>query len=370
MTKSVSSDNLQFSDAVVIWQRQFGRHQLPWQCKDPYRIWVSEIMLQQTQVDTVIGYFNRFMTAFPTVNDLAKAEFDQVSALWSGLGYYARARNLHKAAMQIMSEHGGQFPKEATALAALPGIGRSTASAISVFAFGHREAILDGNVKRVLTRVFAVDAPLETTQTTALLWQKAVELLPNKHIESYTQGLMDLGASLCSRTDPKCLVCPVVSFCEAAKAGNPEHYPVKKTKPIKPTRETAFLILRQNEHVYLEKRPEKGVWGKLWAFPECGVETVQKDRHIIKETKTRFNIKASKITRLPAVLHTFTHFHLKIEPILIDVEKTQNDLLPGRWVIHEECDAYGLPKPVKDLWKSIFTENNAELLAKKCNKSR
>ena len=349
-----------FSGAIIAWQRQFGRHHLPWQCQDPYRIWVSEIMLQQTQVETVISFFERFVATFPTVQDLAAADFDQVAACWSGLGYYARARNLHQAARRIVEQYGGCFPSEASIWETLPGIGRSTAAAIAVFAFGRREAILDGNVKRVFSRVFAVETPIDTASTTAFLWKKAVELLPQTDIEAYTQGLMDLGASLCARRDPKCLLCPVRFMCEGCRSGNPARFPVKKVKPPKPVRETAFLILRDNWRVLLERRPEKGIWGNLWCFPEADLKTAQDDVYLAVWCETHFHMTVQHIFRLPALSHAFTHFNLTIWPIIVDVSGSNTQHPFSNWVSFSSRDDFGVPKPVSVLWNRIF-ENLKEL---------
>ena len=258
-----------FSTALIDWQRRHGRHTLPWQnTRDPYRVWLSEIMLQQTQVATVLDYYARFLVRFPDVATLAAATLDEVFGLWSGLGYYSRARNLHRCAQAVAAQHGGQFPGSSAALMALPGIGRSTAAAIAAFCFGERVAILDGNVKRVLTRVLAFDGDLAQARQERELWAQATELLPARGIEPYTQGLLDLGATLCSARSPSCLLCPVQPHCRAARDQTQQQFPVKSRKLKRGTREHVWLWLRWRDQVWLVQRPPTGVWGGLWSLPE------------------------------------------------------------------------------------------------------
>ena len=255
-----------FAARVVAWQRHAGRHGLPWQAsRDPYRVWLSEIMLQQTQVTTVLAYYARFLERFPGVAALAAASLDDVLAAWSGLGYYSRARNLHRCAQVLMTEHAGRFPSDAEQLSTLPGIGRSTAAAIAAFCFGERAAILDGNVRRVLTRVLGFDADLAQAANERALWTQAEALLPERGIEAYTQGLMDLGASLCSARAPQCPACPLHAVCVAAREGVPERYPVKTRKLVRGRRENLWLCLQWRGSTWLLRRPDSGIWAGLWS---------------------------------------------------------------------------------------------------------
>jgi len=258
-----------FAGLVVAWQLSHGRHDMPWQKqRDAYRVWLSEIMLQQTQVTTVLGYYARFLARFPTVADLAQAELDHVLAEWAGLGYYSRARNLHRCAQAVVAEHGGAFPRSSAALAELPGIGRSTASAIAAFCFGERAAILDGNVKRVLSRALGFDGDLMQAAQTRLLWTQAEALLPEHDVDIYTQGLMDLGATVCAVRSPACERCPLAADCVARAQGNPQRYPVKTKKLKRGQRSHALLWLQQDDSVYLVQRAATGVWAGLWSLPE------------------------------------------------------------------------------------------------------
>ncbi|MDP9124530.1 MAG: A/G-specific adenine glycosylase [Pseudomonadota bacterium] len=268
---------LPFAERVIAWQRSHGRAGLPWQqTRDPYRVWLSEIMLQQTQVTTVLGYYDRFLQRFPTVAALAAAPSEEVLAMWSGLGYYARARNLHKCAQAVASDHGGQFPHSAAQLAELPGIGRSTAAAIAAFCFGERVAILDGNVKRVLTRLLAYEGDIAQAASGKALWAIASDLLPDAPagaplhaaMATYTQGLMDLGATVCTIRKPACDACPAHAMCAGRAAGNPEKFPVK-TRKLKRSKRAAVLLWLQHENrVWLVRRADSGVWAQLWSLPE------------------------------------------------------------------------------------------------------
>ncbi|MDP3223145.1 MAG: A/G-specific adenine glycosylase, partial [Rubrivivax sp.] len=253
---------------VVRWQRQHGRHDLPWHgTRDPYRVWLSEVMLQQTQVSTVLDYYARFLQRFPTVADLAAAPLDDVLSLWSGLGYYSRARNLHRCAQAVVAQHGGQFPASSQLLQELPGIGRSTAAAIAAFCFGERVAILDGNVKRVLSRALGFEGDLSLGREQERLWQKAQDLLPRTGVEAYTQGLMDLGATVCTRK-PACERCPLAADCKALASGEPQRFPVKTRRLKRSQRENALLWLEHRKRVWLVRRPETGVWAGLWTLPD------------------------------------------------------------------------------------------------------
>ena len=309
---------MDFAQKVVRWQRRHGRASLPWQgTRDPYRIWLSEVMLQQTQVSTVIPYYARFIGKYPTAKALAAAHEEQVLELWSGLGYYARGRNLHRAA-RLIAAHG--FPRSAQEIAQLPGVGRSTAAAIAAFAYGERAAILDGNVKRVLSRVFGVSDE-------KALWPLAERLLPPRGIESYTQGLMDLGATVCTRRLPACERCPVAETCVARKQDRIAELPPPRQRRELPQKEVTWLLLRHKDAVRLERRPAPGIWGGLWCPPELNGRRPR-------------GAKA-----LPPIEHGFTHFRLRIKPVLCDVaERTA-----GRWLKIEDADAAALPAPVKAL---------------------
>ena len=343
-----------FSTRLIDWQRTHGRHTLPWQnTRDPYRVWLSEIMLQQTQVATVLGYYERFLQRFPEVAALAAASLDEVFALWSGLGYYSRARNLHACAQAVLARYGGQFPRSSAELMTLPGIGRSTAAAIAAFCFGERVAILDGNVKRVLTRVLAFDGDLAEAKQERALWAKATELLPVYDIERYTQGLMDLGATLCSARSPTCLLCPVRDDCAAARAGTPQRYPVKTRKVKRGTREHVWLWLRRTEkgrgEVWLEQRQATGVWAGLWSLPEFDS---------IAAFETASAAWPGQGESLPSFTHVLTHLDWRLHPR----RWTLPDRTPaarrrqieaawptGRWFGLDEALAAGLPSPLRKL---------------------
>jgi len=297
------------------WFDRHGRKSLPWQSNPtPYRVWVSEIMLQQTQVTTVIGYFERFMNRFPVITDLAAAQTDEVLHHWSGLGYYARARNLHRTAKMLVDECDGEFPRTAAGLEALPGIGRSTAGAILSLAMGRRQPILDGNVKRVLCRYHAIEQWSGQTETLRELWDHAEHHTPDNHFAQYTQAIMDLGATICVRSRPKCEACPLKPHCLAYATHRQQSIPARKPKQQRHQRFTTFLILRdRNGEVLLQRRPPSGIWGGLWSFPECDVDQDAK-QWCIKE----LGIEVDAATPLPTIHHGFTHFDLDILPILLD----------------------------------------------------
>ena len=308
-----------FAARLIRWQRRHGRHDLPWQgTRDPYRIWLSEVMLQQTQVSAVVPYYRRFLRRFPDVSALAAAGEEEVLQLWSGLGYYARGRNLHRAA-RLMAAHG--FPQTAEKIAELPGVGRSTAAAIAVFAYGERAAILDGNAKRVLARAFAVSDAKK-------LWPLAERLLPKRSIEIYTQALMDLGATVCTRVNPHCAACPVSDGCKARKQKRIAELPAPRRRRELPQREVTWLVLRNAGAVLVERRPAPGIWGGLWCPPELN-------------GKRPVGAKA-----LAPIEHGFTHFRLRIRPLLCDVETRA---ARGRWLKLEDASAAALPAPVKAL---------------------
>jgi len=341
-----------FAARLIDWQRLHGRHSLPWQhTREPYRVWLSEIMLQQTQVVTVLAFYERFLQRFPDVRALADAHLDDVLALWSGLGYYSRARNLHRCAQQVIKEHGGVFPSSAQALQTLPGIGRSTAAAIAAFCFGERVAILDGNVKRVLSRVLKFDGNLSQTASERWLWAQANELLPSSHIEPYTQGLMDLGATVCLSRQPLCEKCPVKVLCLAYQAGDPGRYPVKIRKTRRHLRSSVWLWLRWRGWLWLVQRPAKGIWAGLWSFPELP-SLIEFD----KMTSTW----SGQASILPSLIHTLTHLDWTLHPACWTFPDDLHDQQiaeatapfsheAGRWFDLREALNAGLPAPLKKL---------------------
>ena len=303
-----------FAGRLLGWFDQCGRKDLPWQHpKEAYRIWVSEVMLQQTQVQTVIPYFERFMTRFPNVVSLADARQDEVLQHWSGLGYYARARNLHRAAQLIRDEFDGEFPGALDTVVGLPGIGRSTAGAILSLAFDQRHAILDGNVKRVLARHEAIDGWPGKTAVVKCLWDVAERYTPTERTAAYTQAIMDLGATLCTRSKPACNACPVAADCQAFMTGTVNLFPGRKPKKEKPLRATTMLIARHDGHVYLERRPEAGIWGGLWSLPELDGDAVDDWCRDKLQSRAR-NPEAWKVIR-----HSFSHYDLDIQPIVVRV---------------------------------------------------
>jgi len=353
------STQLEFSDKVLTWFRQYGRHNLPWQQdKTPYRVWVSEIMLQQTQVSTVIPYFERFMAAFPTVDTLAKADEDSVLHHWAGLGYYARARNLHGAARIIHEKYAGQFPETVDALSELPGIGRSTAGAIISSAMNKRAVILDGNVKRVLCRYHCVDGWPDQTETNRRLWEIAGRYTPEKECADYNQAMMDLGATLCARTKPACSLCPLNESCEAHLANRTAEFPNKKPKKTLPVKTTTMLILQSpdSRKVLLEKRPPHGVWGGLWSFPEIPTGHPPDSFLMVNGLKQRDGGETWQALR-----HTFSHFHLDITPMVLPIAKADPRVMEsGRWRWYDLANPsqLGLAAPVKSLLVKL--ENRLE----------
>ncbi|MCP1727928.1 A/G-specific adenine glycosylase [Natronospira proteinivora] len=342
----------QLAPRVIAWYRRAGRHRLPWQQDpSPYRVWVSEIMLQQTQVTTVIPYFERFMKRFPTVSDLAAAPIDEVLHLWSGLGYYARARNLHKAAVQIETEHGGVFPEDIEAVMALPGIGRSTAGAILALARGQRHPILDGNVKRVLARYHTIDGWPGRTAVARTLWAKAEAHLPETDIKAYTQGMMDLGATLCTRSRPACGQCPLETDCQARASGTPERWPGKKPKKAKPRRRSRMLMTVAEGQVLLERRPPSGIWGGLWAFPEMNEEVEAGEWCQAQLQRTPQATEAWAPLR-----HVFTHFELDIHPVRADLPRLPQAVTDGdhqAWFDLNQPIKVGLAAPVSKLLEKL-----------------
>ncbi|WP_297802789.1 A/G-specific adenine glycosylase [Arenimonas sp. GDDSR-1] len=342
-----------FAARLLAWHSVFGRHDLPWQRpRTMYRVWLSEIMLQQTQVQTVIPYFENFLERFPELSDLAAAPSDAVMSAWAGLGYYSRARNLHKAAQWCMIHHNGRLPEDYDALLALPGIGRSTAGAILSQACGARHAIVDGNVKRVLTRYFAIAGDAASTAVDRQLWQLAERLLPEKKMADYSQAIMDLGATVCTSRKPQCTRCPLAQDCRALAQGNVLDYPGRKPAKSIPERETHVLLLRTaSGEILLEQRPDKGIWGGLYSLPEAG-DTEQASTR----AEDFISGNASAPLALPAFAHTFSHFRLIIQPLLWDActAKTQiRDNARMRWATPDELPELGLPAPIQKLLKRL-----------------
>lgn len=353
-------NNTTFSQQILTWYDQHGRKNLPWQkTVTPYTTWISEIMLQQTQVETVIPYYQRFTKQFPTIQTLATAPIDEILHLWTGLGYYARARNLHKTAQIIHEKHQCQFPTNINDIIALPGIGKSTAGAIASLALGQRQAILDGNVKRVLTRYYQIKGWPGTPKNHNTLWQKAEKLLPQKRNAAYTQAIMDLGATLCTKTNPNCPHCPIQTNCQAHTNNTQHLYPEKKPPKTKPTKQTTLLILTNPQNqILLTQRPTKGIWGGLWSFPDH-------PQHITTPTELKKhlthlnpNITPQNSKWQQPFRHTFTHYHLDIQPIIININniETINEKTPETWLTLEKPLKLGLPAPIKKIIETLKAE--------------
>src|SRR5258706_12175003 len=346
-------DNTAFvAPALLAWHARHGRHDLPWQ-RDPtpYRVWVSEIMLQQTQVATAINYYDRFMQRFPDVATLAVAPLDEVLHLWSGLGYYSRARNLHRAAQLLVSSYGGQLPVTAVELAELPGIGRSTAAAIRALGAGERGAILDGNVRRVLARCFLVTGAPSTRAAERRLWQLAEQCTPHEQVAAYTQAIMDLGATICVRRRPLCAACPLESHCAARRSRRQHEIPVPRARMVRRTRAVVMLLAQRSDgSVLLERRPERGVWGGLWCPPQFpSVEAAQ------LYAATRLLSAVIEPRALAIVRHAFTHFELEITPLMARCEARAGVMEepPTLWYNPAQPERLGLPAPVTALIQSI-----------------
>ncbi|HEY5717182.1 MAG TPA: A/G-specific adenine glycosylase [Motiliproteus sp.] len=334
-----------FQRAVLDWFDQHGRKDLPWQQPiTPYRVWVSEIMLQQTQVGTVIPYFERFMTAFPSLESLAAAPIDQVLHHWTGLGYYARARNLHRAAQQVMAEHGGELPGLAQELETLPGIGRSTAGAIAAIAQGERAAILDGNVKRVLARFYAIPGWPGKSEVLNRLWQLAEQNTPAERVADYTQAMMDLGATCCTRARPNCESCPLNAGCAAYAERDPSRYPGAKPRRSLPQRQCWVLFAEDADgRILLEQRPPAGIWGGLWSLPQFESEA---------QLRQAAGLAPAVGEALAPLRHTFSHFQLQIQPLRVAADALQWPAVRDAaqcWYSVAEPVAIGLATPIKSL---------------------
>jgi len=355
MARAASRIRRGFAQNVAQWQQTHGRHHLPWQgTRDPYRIWLAEIMLQQTQVSAVIGYYQRFLERFPDLDTLARATQDEVMPYWAGLGYYARARNLHRCAQTIVRDWQGRFPPDAQTIMTLPGIGRSTAAAIAAFAWGERSPILDGNVRRVFCRYFGIDRPTDEAQTQRLLWETAEDLVrvapPALDMRAYTQGLMDLGATLCTRGQPSCAACPLTKHCCARQTGAQTLLPIPKSKKPKPERNCVMLIVRHGKHALLQQRPSPGIWGGLWSLPQYDT------RSAMTHDCQQRGIHAAHTVALAGLQHVFTHFRLHIQPRLLTLDPT----LPApavqeheRWQPLDSLDGAALPAPVRKLLEGV-----------------
>jgi len=348
-----------FSTRVIHWQKKYGRHGLPWQGADAYRVWLSEIMLQQTQVATVIPYYQRFVASFPDIAALATASVDDVLAHWSGLGYYARGRNLHGAAKIIVEKHRGEFPRQFEQILELPGIGRSTAAAICAQAFHERRAILDGNVKRVLARYCGINGSPAEKKVEAHLWQQAENLLPlpsgerggeDSSIAIYTQGLMDMGATLCTRGKPKCNACPVQTDCVALQTNRVAELPTPRTRKAVPERNTTFLLFMHGKDILLEKRVPQGIWGGLWCPPQ-----IEDGQGVPADYVQRSGMEVTERIDLAGFKHTFTHFKLHITPVLLLVscKPIQVQQAGSMWLDVEDALNSAIPAPVRSLLQQL-----------------
>jgi A/G-specific adenine glycosylase len=347
---------LSLATALIAWQKKQGRHDLPWQVREPYRVWLSEIMLQQTQVATVVSYYLKFLSRFPTLEALANAQEEAVLEVWAGLGYYSRARNLHRCARQVMRDHGGVFPDTMERLETLPGIGRSTAAAIAVFCFSKHEAILDGNVKRVLSRVFGIAGSPTQSTTEKELWQIALAQLPSRDIESYTQGLMDLGASLCAPRNTRCNECPLRSLCQSNQLGLTHCLPTPKKRKPSPRREERFALIVVDGQVLLERQKSPGIWGGLMSFPKL---------QSLPQVEKIVGAKLPKPQALEGFDHAFTHFKLRahIDLYLLDIQRTEGQVASNvneprtgydssrdqdyRFLGSHQISGAALPQPIK-----------------------
>ncbi len=341
---------IQFSQAVLEWFDVYGRKDLPWQInKSPYRVWVSEIMLQQTQVTTVIGYYQRFMSSFPTLEALATASEDKVLQHWAGLGYYARARNLHKTAQIIFTEHQGNFPNSQEAIESLPGIGRSTAGAILSLSLNKQAAILDGNVKRVLARFHSIEGWTGHSAVAKELWYWAESYTPTQRFDSYTQAMMDLGATLCTRSKPKCIECPLKISCKAYKEGSTKQLPTPKPKKSLPVKHRWLLHIENNKgEVYIEKRPPNGIWGSLWSLPETSFDLSEES--IPHHCRDKLLLDCKIIKSREVIKHTFSHYHLILHPLQLRYVTSMPSVKENQvadWFNGETHQALGMAAPIR-----------------------
>jgi len=346
-SKQIKTNPADFSSRLIAWQKIHGRHDLPWQnTLDPYAIWVSEIMLQQTQVTAVIGYYAKFMARFPDIASLANATQEEVLQHWSGLGYYSRARNLHNAAQTIMDEHDGEFPQDFEQIQTLSGIGRSTAAAIASFAFEQNQTILDGNVKRVLARHYVIEGWTGIPKIEKQLWTLAESLVPEQDMIAYTQGLMDLGATICTRSKPKCNICPLKGSCFALAQNKTKALPTPKPKKTIPQKQTTMLLILDGNEVMLEKRPSNGIWGGLWSLPEISMQDIASE-----VTLRRFGLDVEAEEPLESIQHVFTHFKLEIlpQPLSVTNRPLQSNMSYIIWLPIEDAIGAALPTPVRNI---------------------
>ena len=343
----------EFSEKVLVWYAQYGRKNLPWQRQDAYRVWLSEIMLQQTQVKTVIPYYYRFTERFPSIDALAQASLDEILSLWAGLGYYARARNCHRCAQWISKHYQGNFPQNLQQLCALPGIGRSTAGAILALAFNQRASILDGNVRRVLCRYAGIYGDITHSQTQQKLWALTEALTPMTNISEYTQAMMDLGATVCTRSQPNCQHCPLQQHCFAYQQQQIDCLPTRKNRRLLPEHHKKYLILRNdNQQILLVQRPPQGIWGGLWSLPEYEMDT---DLVYHAHQQWGLHIQISNI--LPVLTHVFSHFRLHMTPVLAHLpEEFQPSLMDSKghlWYNLAAPETIGIPKPVNTILRKL-----------------
>ena len=341
-----------FSTRLIKWHKKSGRKNLPWQLnRNPYKVWISEIMLQQTQVKTAIPYFIKFMERFPDIETLSKSSDDEVLSYWSGLGYYARARNILKTSKILNKEHSSLMPDSLEELMALPGIGKSTAGAILCLGFEKKAAILDGNVKRVLSRYVRLKGDIKKNSTLKDLWKISEELLPKKEYSTYTQSIMDLGATICHRKDPSCGVCPVKNKCSAREHEETNLFPNKGLIKTKPTKEVFWLLPKDSQgNIYLEKRQNKGLWGGLWTFIEA------KDKKSLrKEYSKRFKDKEFSFEELSKIEHHFSHYKLKASVFTTHLEKFNKSGFKEQsmWIGGDQVQSIGIPAPVKKIIAEI-----------------
>lgn len=335
-----------FSDQVLVWFKKHGRHDLPWQQnRTLYKVWLAEIMLQQTQVATALPYYQRFLQQFPDLSSLVQASLDEVLMLWAGLGYYTRARNLHKAAVVIHQQYNDDFPEDFEEVLALPGIGRSTAGAILAQALGQRHAILDGNVKRVLCRYFAIEGWSGRSVVENQLWIKAEICTPHEKLADYTQAMMDLGATVCKRSSPECSLCPLQGGCKAYATHRVSELPTPKPRKVLPVKTTRMLLITNEEGaVMLEKRPPTGIWGGLWSLPEVAL-----DECVEHVCLGRWGYRVQSVEHNPGLRHTFSHYHLDITPSRVTIEKSVDRIQDSDavfWCTAEETQSRALSAPV------------------------
>ena len=345
----------QFRTRILKWYDEHGRKHLPWQQnKTPYRVWLSEMMLQQTQVNTAIPYFLRFLQRFPDIEQLAAAHEDEVLHLWAGLGYYSRARNIHRAARAIVQNHHGMFPDTLEDLINLPGIGPSTAGAILALAFNQRATILDGNVKRVLARLHGVTAPINEKKTEAALWEIASTYTPKNRVADYTQAMMDLGATCCTRAKPQCDACPLMRHCVAHAQDLVATLPRKSAARTLPVRQATFIIFKKGKYILLEKRPPQGIWGSLWSLPELSGEPDKKTLQRFCRQYAHHSLLDWQL--LKSFRHTFSHYHLEIFPVLIHLKHAPAKVMDDTrqiWYNPEQPEPVGLPKPIQSLMRQL-----------------